>query len=73
MRSKEFPHAPLERIAKKASNKRISKPAIKALRNYILENAEDRANEIAQLARHAGRKTVKARDIEIAAKKVLSR
>lgn len=69
MRSKEFPHAPLERIAKKASNKRISKPALKALRNFVLENAEDRGKEIATLAKHAGRKTVMKQDIMLATKK----
>lgn len=63
MRSKEFPHAPLERIAKKASGKRISKSAVKALRNYVLENAEDRAKEISDVARHAGRKTVMKNDV----------
>jgi histone H3/H4 len=63
MRSLEFPHAPLERIAKKASGKRVSKPAIKALRNLVLENAEDKAKEIADLAKHAGRKTVMKNDV----------
>jgi histone H3/H4 len=32
MRTKEFPSKPLERIAKKASKKRLSKQAAKALR-----------------------------------------
>ena len=68
MRSKEFPHAPLERIAKKASGKRISKPAIKALRNYLLENAEYKAKEAADLAKHAGRKTVMKNDVSFVTK-----
>lgn len=69
MRSKEFPHAPLERIAKKATEMRISKPAVKALRNFILENAEDRGKEIAALARHAGRRTVMKSDVVFVTKK----
>ncbi len=69
MRSKEFPHTPLERIAKKASNKRISKLAVKALRNFILENAEDKGREIAALARHAGRRTVMKSDVVFVTKK----
>lgn len=68
MRSKEFPHAPLERIAKKASGKRISKTAVKALRNHILENAEDKAREVADLARHAGRLTVMKSDVTFVTK-----
>jgi len=69
MRSKEFPHAPLERIAKKTSKKRISKPAVKALRNYVLENAEEKAKEIMELARHAGRKTIMKNDVVFVTKK----
>ena len=69
MRSKDFPHAPLERIAKKASGKRISKPAVKALRNYILENAENKSKEIVTLARHAGRKTVMKNDVVFVTKR----
>jgi histone H3/H4 len=69
MRSKEFPHAPLERIAKKASDKRISKTAVKAMRNYILDIAEEKGKEIVQLANHAGRRTVMKEDIILAIKK----
>jgi histone H3/H4 len=69
MRSKEFPHAPLERIAKKASGKRISRTAVKALRNYVLESAEDRGKEIVTLARHAGRRTVMKDDVVFVTKK----
>ena len=69
MRSKEFPHAPIERIARKSSGKRVSKPAVKALRNFILETAEDRGKEIATLAKHAGRRTVMKKDVILAIKK----
>lgn len=69
MRSKEFPHAPVERIARKASQKRVSKPAVKALRNFILETAEEKGKEIATLAKHAGRRTVMRKDVILAVKK----
>lgn len=69
MRSKEFPHAPIERIARKASQKRVSKPAVKALRNFILETAEEKGKEIATLAKHAGRRTVMKKDVILAIKK----
>ena len=63
MRSKEFPHAPLERIARKTTGMRISRGAVKALRNHVLENAEERSREIVDLVRHAGRKTVMKSDV----------
>lgn len=69
MRSKEFPHAPIERIARKASGKRVSKPAVKALRNFILETAEEKGKEIATLAKHAGRRTVMKSDVVFVTKK----
>lgn len=69
MRSKEFPHAPIERIARKASQKRVSKPAVRALRNFILETAEEKGKEIATLAKHAGRRTVMKKDVILAIKK----
>jgi histone H3/H4 len=64
MRSKEFPAAPLERIAREASKKRISREAMRIIRSYILNDAQERAGEIAELARHAGRKTVLREDVE---------
>ncbi len=71
MRSKEFPAAPLERIAKEASRKRISREAMKIIRSYILNDAQERAGEIAELARHAGRKTVLREDVEFITKRQL--
>ncbi len=71
MRSKEFPTAPIERIAKKASEKRISKGAVKIIKDYILDDAQERAKEVAQLCRHAGRKTVLKEDVEFITKRQL--
>ena len=64
MRSKEFPAAPLERIAKDASKKRISREAMRIIKSYILNDAQERAGEITELARHAGRKTVLKEDVD---------
>ena len=63
MRSKEFPTAPLERVAKDAAKKRISKEAMRLMRDYVLDDAFERAREIAELARHSGRKTVLKDDV----------
>jgi histone H3/H4 len=71
MRSKEFPAAPLERIVREASRKRISREAMKIIRSYILNDAQERAGEIAELARHAGRKTILREDVEFITKRNL--
>jgi DNA-binding protein len=71
MRSKDFPTAPLERIAKKACGKRISKEAMKIMRDYVLDDAQERAREISELARHSGRKTVLRQDVEFITKRNL--
>ena len=71
MRSNDFPTAPLERIAKKACKKRISKEAMRVMRDYVLEDANERANEIAELTRHSGRKTVLKEDVDFVARRNL--
>jgi len=71
MRSREFPTAPLERVAKQASRKRISREAVRAIRNYILDDAHKRAAEIAEISRHAGRKTVLKDDVDFVTKRQL--
>jgi len=61
-----FPLAPLERIAKKAGAQRVSVTAVKALREAVLDAAETIAGDAVAASRHAGRVTVKAKDIKIA-------
>lgn len=61
-----FPLAPLERIAKKAGAQRISAEAVKAMRDAILDAAETIASDAVAASHHAGRVTVKAKDIRIA-------
>ena len=69
MRKKEFPYTPLGRIAKKSGSKRISDSALKAMRNMLLEEAEDKARDIATVAEHSGRKTVLRRDVQFVLKR----
>jgi len=61
-----FPLAPLERIAKKAGAQRVSATALKAIREAVLDAAESIAADAVAASHHAGRVTVKAKDIKIA-------
>ena len=63
---RDFPLAPLERIAKKAGAQRVSMSATKAMREVVLDAAAIIAADAVAAARHAGRVTVKAKDIKIA-------
>ena len=57
-----------EKILKQASAERVSEKAKVALKNTVEKMAEDIADQAVKLAVHAGRKTVKAGDIKLAAK-----
>lgn len=64
--TKEFPLAPLERVAKKAGAERVSLSAAKEIRNAVMDMAETIASEAVMAAEHAGRVTIKAKDIRLA-------
>ncbi len=73
MRNPELSIAPMHRICKKAGASRVSEAAAKALAKELDEVGVRISREAIDYAMHAGRKTVKAEDIEIAARKVLGK
>ena len=73
MANLELATAPMHRICKKAGASRVSEAAAKALAEELEEVGIKIAKEAIDYAMHAGRKTVKAEDIEIASRKVMER
>ncbi len=73
MRNPELSVAPMHRICKKAGADRVSEAAAKALAEELGEIGIKIAKEAIDYTMHAGRKSVKAKDIEIAARKVLGK
>ena len=69
----EIKVAPMHKLIKRAGAARVSEDGAIALGKVIEEIGIKIAKEAIVFANHAKRKTVKARDIEIAAEKVLSR
>ncbi len=59
----------LERIAKNAGVKRISKKALEELREIVMDYGNDIAEQSVRLSRHAARKTVKEDDVKFVAGK----
>jgi histone H3/H4 len=73
MAGPELAVAPMHRICKKAGADRVSETAAKELAKVLDEIGVKIAREAMDYAMHAGRKTIKAEDIEIAARKVMSK
>ncbi len=69
----ELAIAAMHRICKKAGAERVSESAAVQLAKVLEEIGIKIGREAVDFAMHAGRKTVKAEDIEIAARKVLGR
>lgn len=67
---KLLPLAAMEKILKKCGAERVSDKAKAALKDIVEDKAELIAQTAIRLAQHAGRKTVKAGDIKLAAKQV---
>lgn len=62
--------APMAEILKNAGAERVSDDAAKAFSELLTEIAEVIAKDAVALARHAGRKTIKRSDIELAKKRM---
>ncbi len=69
----ELAIAPMHRIVKKAGAERVSESASKELAKWLEDIGIRIAKEAIDYAMHAGRKTVKDEDIEIAARKLLGK
>ncbi len=63
-----LPLAAMEKILKQAGAERVADKAKAALKPIIEEKAELIASQAVKFASHAGRKTVKAGDVKLAAK-----
>ncbi len=71
MNELEISVAPMIRLCKKAGAKRVSGEAAKELARVLDEIGVKIAKEAWDYATYAGRKTIKAEDIEIAVRKVM--
>jgi histone H3/H4 len=69
----ELAVAPMHRLCKKAGADRVSEAAAKELAKALEEVGVKIAREALDFAMHAGRKTIKSEDIEIAYKKIMSK
>jgi len=73
MSESELSLAPMHRICKKAGAERVSESAAIELAKVLESIGLKIAREAIDFAMHSGRKTVKARDIRIAARKIMTR
>jgi DNA-binding protein len=69
----EIKVAPMHKLIKRAGADRVSEESAIALGKALEDIGVKVAKEALDYAKHAGRKTVKAKDIEIAAQKVMDR
>jgi len=65
----ELSNAAMERIMRKAGAQRVSSTAVAELAETLEEYGLKLSKEAVELARHAGRKTVKKEDVKLAAKR----
>jgi histone H3/H4 len=63
-----LPLASVERLIRKAGAERVSEDASEVLREILEEIGDEISTRAIKLAKHTGRKTVKAEDIKLARK-----
>ncbi|MBS3136503.1 histone family protein [Candidatus Woesearchaeota archaeon] len=63
-----IPRAPVARIMQKAGAKRVSEDAVGAMVDYLTDYATSLGEKAVSIAGHSGRKTVQAKDLELASK-----
>ena len=68
MKSSELGLSPMNRILKKAGAERVSDDSVDELRRIIEEIAMEISKGAVDMAKHAGRKTVKSEDVKLASK-----
>jgi len=68
----ELPVAAMHRIIKKAGAERVSESGAKELARVLEEIGLKIGKDALEFSMHAGRKTVKGKDVKIAAKKLIS-
>ena len=66
----ELSNASLERIMRSAGAQRVSATAVAELAEAMEDYGTRLSKEAVELARHAGRKTVKKEDVKLAAKRL---
>jgi len=64
----DLPIAPIDRLIRKSGAERVSEDASEAMSKVIVEFVQDLSAQAYKLAKHAGRKTITAEDIQLAAK-----
>jgi len=65
---KDFPLLPLEKLARQAGSERISAPALRALKEILLEITDEVARDAIKMAEHANRITIKREDVVLASR-----
>lgn len=62
----ELPVEPVKRIMRKAGAEVIGKDAVEEIIKFVEDKIEEITKEALKFTRHAGRKTLMARDIKLA-------
>ena len=73
MNKLEIAVAPMHRLCKKVGADRVSEAAAEELAKVVEEIGVKIAKEALDYTMHSGRKTIKAKDIEIATRKVIGK